>query len=157
MKVIYVVGCKGTETTHIHIITSRIDPHGKKIDHNYEKRHSQEVIKHIMGVDESLQVGEAVSKAFQYHFSTVPQFTAILEIMGYECYTEEDEIVLKRKSEVQEKVKVQLVESKISQKRHGVLFCTLHVGNLNYGFFDHQFIGQTKNSPFQRSCDEGMA
>ena len=48
-----------------------------------------------MGVDESQKVGEVVSKAFQYHFSTVPQFTAILETMGYECYTEDDEIVLK--------------------------------------------------------------
>lgn len=63
------------------------------------------------------RVDEAVSNAFQYQFTTVPQFTAILETMGYECYTEDDEIVLKRNGEVQEKVKVQLVESKISQEK----------------------------------------
>ncbi len=112
-----VYGHHDTDNNHIHVITSRIDPNGKKIDHNFEKRRSQEVINRIMGVDESQQVGEAVSKAFQYQFTTVPQFTAILETMGYECYTEDDEIVLKRNGEIQEKVKVQLVESKISQEK----------------------------------------
>ena len=112
-----IYGHHDTDNNHIHVITSRIDPQGKKIDHNFEKRRSQNVINHIMGVDETQQVGEAVSKAFQYHFSTIPQFTAILEAMGYECYTEDEEIVLKRNDEVQEKVKIQLVESKISQER----------------------------------------
>ena len=112
-----IYGHHDTDNNHIHVITSRIDPQGKKIDHNFEKRRSQDVINRIMGVDEAQQVGEAVSKAFQYHFSTVPQFTAILETMGYECYTEDDEIVLKRNGELQEKVKVQLVESKISKEK----------------------------------------
>ena len=112
-----IYGHHDTDNNHIHIITSRIDPHGKKIDHNFEKRRSQDVINRIMGVDESQRVGEAVSKAFQYQFTTIPQFTAILETMGYECYTEDDEIVLKRNGEVQEKVKIQLVESKISQEK----------------------------------------
>ena len=112
-----IYGHHDTDNNHIHVITSRIDPNGKKIDHNFEKRRSQDVINRIMGVDESQRVGEAVSKAFQYHFTSVPQFTAILETMGYECYTEDDEIVLKRNGEVQEKVKVQLVESKISQEK----------------------------------------
>ena len=109
-----IYGHHDTDNNHIHVITSRIDPNGKKIDHNFEKRRSQDVINRIMGVDESQRVGEAVSKAFQYHFTSVPQFTAIIETMGYECYTENDEIVLKRNGEVQEKVKMQLVESKIS-------------------------------------------
>ena len=112
-----IYGHHDTDNNHIHIITSRIDPNGKKIDHNFEKMRSQDVINRIMGVDESQQVGEAMSKAFQYHFSTVPQFTAILETMGYECYTEDDDIVLKRNGEVQEKVKVQLVKNKISQEK----------------------------------------
>ncbi len=112
-----IYGHHDTDNNHIHVITSRIDPFGKKIDHNFEKMRSQDVINRIMGVDESQRVGEAVSKAFQYQFASVPQFTAILEAMGYECYTEDDEIILKRNGEVQEKVKVQLVESKICHKK----------------------------------------
>ena len=112
-----IYGHHDTDNNHIHVITSRIDSNGKKINHNFEKRRSQDVINRIMGVDESQRVGEAVSKTFQYHFTSVPQFTAILETMGYECYTEDDEIILKRNGQVQEKVKIQLVESKISQEK----------------------------------------
>ena len=112
-----IYGHHDTDNNHIHVITSRVDPHGKKISDSMEKRRSLEAIERIMGVDESQQVGEVVSKAFQYQFSTVPQFMAILEMMGYECYTEDDDVVLKRNGEIQEKVKVQLVESKISQEK----------------------------------------
>ena len=112
-----IYGHHDTDNNHIHIITSRIDPHGKKINHKFERMRSQNAINRIMGVDESQKVGEVVSKAFQYHFSTVPQFTAILETMGYECYTEDDEIVLKRGGEIREKVNMQLVERKICQER----------------------------------------
>ena len=57
-----------TDNTHIHVITSRIDPDGKKINHKFEKIRSQLVVDQLMGVDEEQQVGEAVSQAFQYHF-----------------------------------------------------------------------------------------
>lgn len=112
-----IYGHHDTDNNHIHVITSRIAPNGKKISDSLEKVRSQKTIDRIMGIDESQQVSEAVSKAFQYQFTTVPQFTAILETMGYECYNEDDEIVLKRNGEVQEKVKNQLVESKISQEK----------------------------------------
>ena len=112
-----IYGHHDTDNNHIHVITSRIDPNGKKISDSLEKVRSQKTIDRIMGVDESQQVSETISKAFQYQFSTVPQFTVILETMGYECYTEDDEIVLKRNGAVQEKVKIQLVESKISQEK----------------------------------------
>ena len=77
-----------------------------------EKRRSLETIERIMGVNNEQQVGESVSKAFEYYFSTVPQFMAILETMGYGCYTEDDNVILKRNGVVQDKVKIALVESK---------------------------------------------
>lgn len=112
-----IYGHHDTDNNHIHVITSRIDPNGKKISDSLEKVRSQKTIDRIMGVDEFQQTSETISKAFQYQFTTIPQFTAILETMGYECYTEDNEIVLKRNGEVQEKVKIQLVESKISQEK----------------------------------------
>ena len=45
----------------------------------------------------------------------VQQFMAILETMGYECYKESDEIILKRAGLVQEHVPVSLVESHCNQ------------------------------------------
>lgn len=37
-----IYGHHDTDNNHIHIITSRVDPQGKKIDHNFEKMRSQE-------------------------------------------------------------------------------------------------------------------
>ena len=39
-----------TSNHHIHIVTSRINPQGKKIDHDNERLRSQAVINKIMGV-----------------------------------------------------------------------------------------------------------
>lgn len=104
-----------TDNTHIHVITSRIDPDGKKINHKFEKIRSQLVVDQLMGVDEEQQVGEAISNAFQYKFSTVQQFMAVLQSLGYETYKEDDDIFLKRNGVVQEKVKVQQVEQLCGQ------------------------------------------
>lgn len=40
-----------TENTHLHIITSRVAPDGRKIQHSHERRRSQEVIDRILGND----------------------------------------------------------------------------------------------------------
>ena len=100
-----------TENNHIHIITSRVDPHGKKIYHNHERLRSQEVINKIMGVDEKQRVGEAASEALQHSFSTVPHFKAIMETMGYECFEGKGELVFKRGGVIQERVKLEVVEA----------------------------------------------
>ena len=100
-----------TENNHIHIVTSRVDPHGNKIYHNHERLRSQEVINRIMGVDEKQRVGEAVSEALQYSFTTVPHFRAIMETMGYECFEGKDELVFKRGGVIQERVKLEVVKA----------------------------------------------
>lgn len=40
-----------TGNTHLHIITSRVAPDGRKIAHSHERRRSQEVIDRILGND----------------------------------------------------------------------------------------------------------
>lgn len=46
-----------TDNTHIHIITSRIAPDGRKIDHNHERVRSQQVIDRLLGKDNKAKVG----------------------------------------------------------------------------------------------------
>lgn len=101
-----------TDNNHIHVITSRVDPHGKKINHNHERLHSQEVINRIMGVNEQQRIGEAVSEALQYSFASIPHFRAILETMGYECFPGNDELILKRSGVIQDRVKNEVIEAR---------------------------------------------
>lgn len=105
-----------TANNHIHIITSRVDPKGKKINHHHERLRSQEVINRIMGVDESVRLSESVTEALKYRFSTVQQFMAVLETMGYECYMSNDKIVLKRGGIVLEKVPESVIKARCSNE-----------------------------------------
>ena len=100
-----------TDNNHIHVITSRVDPLGRKINHNHERIRSLEVINRIMGVNEQQRLGEAVSEALQYSFMSVPHFRAILETMGYECFPGEDELILKRGGVIQDRVKNEVIEA----------------------------------------------
>ena len=108
-----------TDNNHIHVITSRVDPHGRKINHNHERLRSQEVINRIMGVNEQQRIGETVSEALQYSFTSIPHFRAILETMGYECFSGKDELILKRGGVIQDRVKNDVIESHcIEEKIH---------------------------------------
>ena len=106
-----------TDNNHIHVITSRVDPHGKKINHNHERLRSQEVINRIMGVNEQQRIGEAVSEALQYSFSSIPHFRAILETMGYECFSGKNELILKRGGVIQDRVKNEVIESHCMEEK----------------------------------------
>ena len=89
-----------TDNHHIHIVTSRVAPDGHKIDHNQERIRSQEVINRIMGENQEQRASDTVKKALEYRFSTVNQFKAILESSGYECYTKDDDLCIKRDGHV---------------------------------------------------------
>lgn len=85
-----------TENNHIHVITSRVDPQGRKIDHNHERVRSRETIERIVGEDAGLRADLYIKEALQYRFSSQTQFKAIMESSGYECYEENGEMRFKR-------------------------------------------------------------
>ena len=101
-----------TDNNHIHVITSRVAPDGQKIDNNHERRRSQEVINRLLEQSENERVGESTEQALQYSFTSVPQFMAIIEALGYECYKEDGNIVIKRAGMIQEKIGEAFIESK---------------------------------------------
>lgn len=101
-----------TDNNHIHVITSRVAPDGKKIDNNHERRRSQDVINRLLNQNENQRAGESTTKALEYTFTSVPQYMAILESLGYECYKEDCDIVIKRAGVIQEKVSQAFIESK---------------------------------------------
>ena len=100
-----------TDNNHLHIVTSRIAPDGYKIDHNQERIRSQEVINRIMGENQEQRASDAVKKAFDYRFSTVNQFKAILESSGYECYEKDDSLCIKRDGHVIDTLPMATVQS----------------------------------------------
>lgn len=74
---------KDTSNNHIHIVSTRIDENGKKINDSYEKIRAYQVLNQLMDVNERKQIDKDIERALSYNFSTRPQFMMLLECQGY--------------------------------------------------------------------------
>lgn len=101
-----------TDNNHLHIVTSRVAPDGHKINDHHERVRSQEVINRIMGENQKQRASDSIKKAMEYHFSTVKQFQAILESMGYQCYERDNQLCIKRDGSVIERLNLSEINSK---------------------------------------------
>ena len=100
-----------TENTHLHIITSRVAPDGRKIQHSHEHRRSQEVIDRILGNDRKKKTEDDINLAKQYTFSSFAQFKAIMVSMGYEIYQKDGNVFVKHGGKVQKEIPFSEIES----------------------------------------------
>mgnify|MGYP000009428353 FL=1 len=91
-----VYGHTDTDNTHIHVITSRVAPDGSKIDHNHERVRSQRIIDRILGNETEKKARQDMEEAMSYKFSSITQFKALMNSLGYECYENEGEVSIKR-------------------------------------------------------------
>lgn len=74
---------KDTGNNHIHIVSTRINENGKKINDSYEKIRAYQVLNQVISVNEKEQVLIDLDKALSYNFSTRAQFMMLLECQGY--------------------------------------------------------------------------
>ena len=74
---------KDTEHNHVHIVSTRIDHEGRKIDSAFERVRAVKAINQIMGLDADKTVKNDLQDAMSYRFSTVAQFKLILAKQGY--------------------------------------------------------------------------
>ena len=99
-----------TGNNHLHIVTSRISPNGKKIADSMENIRSLKAIESIMSIDQKHQNSEMMKLAKSYHFESVSQFMAIFDTSGSEAYTQDKDIYIKRGGQVQDKIAVKEIE-----------------------------------------------
>lgn len=89
-----------TANNHLHIVTTRVTPDGRKIDHNHERRRSQAVIDKLLENNPEEKAGNDIKAAGTYHFGSFAQFKAILSSMGYQVYEKEGTVHVKRGGKV---------------------------------------------------------
>lgn len=85
-----------TNNNHIHVITSRVDPQGKKINHNHERVRSKAFVEKTLGVDTRAELNKAVIDALGYRFSSIGEWKAIMEAKGYDIKQEGEVIKIAR-------------------------------------------------------------
>jgi hypothetical protein len=72
-----------TANTHIHLVSTRVDKQGQKVDDAFEKIRSQKVMQEIMSLDPVYEAKTTMEKAMSYRFSTEAQFRLLLERQRY--------------------------------------------------------------------------
>ena len=78
-----IYGHTDTDHNHVHIVASRVDREGRKVNDSFEKKRSVEVLAKILEVDISLIADQTLRELLSYEFSTLAQFKMLLELEGY--------------------------------------------------------------------------
>jgi hypothetical protein len=104
---------KDTGNNHIHIVSTRIDENGKKINDSYEKIRAYQVLNQVMGMNEKEQVIIDLDKALSYHFSTRAQFMMLLECQGYALKLNGDRYQLFKYGKQQGEIETAKVDARI--------------------------------------------
>lgn len=100
-----------TDNTHLHIVTSRIAPDGKKIVHDHERRRSQEAIDRILGTNRKEKTDKDMEAAAQYAFTSFAQYKAVMTSMGYEVYQKDGTVFVKHGGKVQDRLPLSNIEA----------------------------------------------
>lgn len=101
-----------TDNNHIHVITSRVDPKGNKINDSNERRRSQKVIEKLLGRNEKLQLDKHLNDIKDYNFRSVTQYRSILESLGYECYEKNGLLNVKKGGMVLKSININDIQNK---------------------------------------------
>lgn len=104
---------KDTANNHIHIVSTRVDRDGKKINDSFEKIRAYEVLNRIVGVDEKQEIEKNIEKALSYGFSTRAQFMMLLEARGYSLKLSDGVYQISRYGKRQGTVSLEQVDAKI--------------------------------------------
>lgn len=99
-----------TDNNHLHVITTRVGPDGKKVDHNHERRRSQQIIGELEKINPKEQSEQFVKDALSYSFQSLGQFRSILESAHYETYEESENLNVKKGGVVQTQIPIQLIK-----------------------------------------------
>jgi hypothetical protein len=104
---------KDTANNHVHIVSSRIDKDGKKINDSFERIRAHEAINEIMRLNPKHEAGKAVDKLKQFHFSTKAQGLMILESLGFKLREKNEQLELIKYGSVQGTIPMSEIQQKI--------------------------------------------
>lgn len=105
---------KDTLNNHIHLVSTRVDDSGRKINDSYEKIRAYQVLNQVMGIDEKQQAVTDIEKAMEYNFNTRAQFMMLLEAKGYTLKMNDGHYLVCRYGKQQSSIKLTLVDAQIS-------------------------------------------
>ena len=107
-----------TENNHVHIISSRVNQQGAKIDHSFERVRTQNFINdQVLNQDQIEKFGKSLTDAFKYKFSTTGQLRQLMESRGYRSQEESNTISFYRGGQAVGSFPLADITSKLSDRK----------------------------------------
>lgn len=103
-----------TDNNHVHMVSTRVDKNGHKVNDRFEKIRSQKVLQQILNQDPILETQSAVQQAMDYNFSTKAQFKLLLETQGFKITETGEQLNIIKYGTVQHKLKEEDIEKRTS-------------------------------------------
>jgi hypothetical protein len=72
-----------TANRHVHIVTSRINKQGKKINDSFEKKRANNILSEILHLNTQDRFARDLASCLLYKCSTEKQFLLLMELKGY--------------------------------------------------------------------------
>jgi hypothetical protein len=108
---------KDTQNNHVHIVSTRINKEGKKINSAYEKIRAVRELNKLIGLNEKLKAKTDLEKALGYNFSTTAQFRMLLEAQGYILQEKPDGLYLVKYGKRLCSVKSAQIQTRIQERQ----------------------------------------
>ena len=104
---------KDTSHNHIHVVSTRVNKQGKKINDGFERIRAVQQMNMILGIDEKHTAKADIAKAMAYQFGTKAQFMMILESRGYTVQMEDSKLIVIKFGKRQREVELTAIEKGI--------------------------------------------
>jgi hypothetical protein len=106
-----------TANNHVHIVSSRINYEGKKINDSFEYKRAQAVMQKIINNDVGYSTIDLVQKSFDYSISTVAQLKLLFEQNGYSVSYDDKAMTLRKYDDVQQVIPMEKVNALIADSK----------------------------------------
>jgi hypothetical protein len=106
-----------TANNHVHIVSSRINSEGKKINDSFEYKRAQAVMQKIINNNIGYSTIDLVQKSFDYSISTVAQLKLLFEQNGYSVSYDDKAMTLRKYDDVQQVISMEKVNALIADSK----------------------------------------
>jgi hypothetical protein len=72
-----------TANRHVHIVTSRVNAKGKKINDSFEKKRANNILSEMLNLHPKEQFSRDLASSLLYRYSTEKQLLLLMELKGY--------------------------------------------------------------------------
>lgn len=103
-----------TNNNHVHIVSTRINSDGKKVNDSFEKKRAMAALQKIMQTDVKQVANQDIDKALKFNISSLAQYKLILEKKGYVILENGGLLTLRKFDDIQATVPIDKVMEQIS-------------------------------------------